>query len=111
MCKQFGKQWSCFLLAAALVMTTAVVAEELSDPTRPLGYRQSQGSKPPVELNSILIGEGRRIAVINGQRATEGQQIGDVFVLRILPNRVIVRRDGQQIELKLHSAPTRSNAS
>lgn len=110
MFKQLCKQWSCFLLTL-VVGAGSAVAEELSDPTRPLDYRQTQTSKPPLELNSILIGEGRRIAVINGQRATERQQIGDVFVLRILPNRVIVRRDGQQIELKLHSASTRSNAS
>lgn len=107
MCKQ-----AYLVLAVMLAVCWPLAAEQLSDPTRPLDYRQTEVNKPPpLELNSILIGKGRRIAVINGQRAAEREQIGDVLVLRILPNSVIVRRDGEQIELKLHSTPTRSNAS
>ncbi len=105
MCKQ-----SYLVLAVMFAICWPLAAEKLSDPTRPLGYR-TEVNKPPRELNSIRICKGRRIAVINGQRAAEREQIGDVLVLRILPNSVIVRRDGEQIELKLHSTPTRSNPS
>jgi MSHA biogenesis protein MshK len=98
-----------FLLLAALA--APAVAQELYDPTRPLGHVQGVATETPLELNSILIGKDRRIAVINGQQAAERERIGDIVVVRILPNRVIVQRDGRQYELKLHGPLKKKSAS
>lgn len=92
------------ILAAAVA---PAAAEQLLDPTRPLDYRVGEAIEIPLELNSILIAQGRRIAVINGQEAGERERIGDILVLRILPNRVIVQRNGRQYELNLHGSLTR----
>lgn len=100
-----------FAFAIMAGMSAPLTAEQLLDPTRPLDYRQSSRSEVPLNLNSILIGKGRRIAVINGQQMAEREQRGDIYVLRILPNRVIVRRNDKQIELELHNPITRKNES
>lgn len=95
-----------------LIAMTALpaTAEQLYDPTRPLDYVTGV-AEVPLELNSILISEGRRIAVINGQEASERERIGNILVLRILPNRVIVQRNGRQYELNLHGTLKQQNAS
>ncbi|MCW8196626.1 Type II secretory pathway component [Proteobacteria bacterium 005FR1] len=100
-----------FVLGLVLVTTLPASAEALRDPTRPLDYVTGVAAEAPIELNSILIAQGRRIAVINGQEAAERERIGNILVLRILPNQVIVQRNGRQYELNLHGSLKQKNAS
>lgn len=100
-----------FIFVIAAGVSASASAEQLRDPTRPLGYTAGENAEAPLQLNSILIGENRRTAVINGQRAGEKERIGDIHVLRILPNRVTVQRNGKEYELKLHNPLKRQNAS
>jgi hypothetical protein len=99
------------LLALLTAAVMPAAAQQMMDPTRPLDHRVGEAREVPMELNSILIGKGRRIAVINGQEAAERERIGDILVLRILPNRVIVQRNGRQYELNLHGSLKQKNAS
>jgi MSHA biogenesis protein MshK len=52
-------------------------AEELRDPTMPIHFSGSVGTQPMVslKLNSILISQQRRVAVINGQFVRQGEEI------------------------------------
>ncbi|MEX1033876.1 MAG: hypothetical protein WDZ30_10995 [Cellvibrionaceae bacterium] len=103
--------FSLLAMTLALAISVPLAADQLSDPTRPLNYRQAGSAEARLELNSILIAKGRRIAVINGQQVAEGERSGNIYVLRILPNRVIISRNGNEIELKLHNTITRKDAS
>ena len=77
-------------------------AEVLRDPTRPL-HRARQGAGAPVlRLHSILIGDKRRAAVINGEYLRERDTHRGVTVIRILPGKVIVRQNGVERTLLLH---------
>lgn len=83
---------------------TAVAAlpDGLTDPTRPLGFVTTHQREPSdLVLTSIMITEKNRIAVINGERVEENQEIGDARAIRILPGRVILRRGDRDEELKL----------
>jgi len=65
----------CLLM---ILICSAVVADELRDPTRPLRFVQavnSDGQEIKLELNSILVGPNRKIAIINGQSLVQGQQL------------------------------------
>ena len=81
-------------------------AEVLRDPTRPL-HRAPQGTAAPVlRLHSILIGDKRRAAIINGEYLSERDTHRGVTVIRILPGKVIVRQNGVERTLLL-SQPLR----
>jgi len=78
-----------------------VVAEKLRDPTQPLTKSRQRVSGGKLQLHSILISETRRIAIINGQRVSENDNIRGVKVLRILPDEVIIQQNGKSKSLKL----------
>ena len=70
------------IVISLLCMATPVVAQQFSDPTRPLGQASdgfavgdaSQG----IQLSSILVGPTRKIAIINGQPLRELQTVKGV---------------------------------
>jgi MSHA biogenesis protein MshK len=71
----------------------------MKDPTRPLAAAASKVSAPGAErthptLESVLIGAGRRVAVINGRRMTEGEEHQGMKVWKIRPGEVVVSVDG-----------------
>src|SRR5690606_4472701 len=104
-CSVFKYALAILLLASGAL---ASADEELRDPTRPLDYSVQREAKQPLQLNSILIGNGRRLAVINGQTAEEQQRIDDVQVLRLLTNKVMVQLDGIEMDLTLRRVITNS---
>jgi MSHA biogenesis protein MshK len=69
------------------------------DPTRPLRPSVSTAPAASAErvrptLESVLIGAGRRVAVINGRRMSEGDVQQGVKVWEIRPDGVVVSVDG-----------------
>lgn len=86
---------------------TAQAAAELADPTLPLDRRGQSRPEVQLHLNSVLIASGRRLAVINGRQVSENDHVAGARVQRILPNRVIVYRDGRTWELRLHAGTVR----
>ena len=100
-----------FQLWASILMMTAsgglVVASEmpdnLVDPTRPLGDLSTSHIAPSdLVVTSVMITEKRRVAVINGEQVSEGQEIGGAKVVGIQPGKVILLRAGRSEELKVH---------
>jgi MSHA biogenesis protein MshK len=86
----------------------AAGAESLADPTRPprsggggSARELAQEPLPHWDLQAIVLGEERRIAVINGRPLAEGSRLGAASLLRIERDRVLLRYQGQTVELKL----------
>ena len=101
MCKFIFKALSCL----SLLLLLTQMASALSDPTTPLGFEQKT-LKATYVLQSILIGDKRKIAVINGQRLQEQQEIassGGVKVIAITPYRVELEKNGKRWTLKLRN--------
>lgn len=105
-------------LSAALLLAVlglgaygATWAEELSDPTRPPSPAElaawrghaPTGASSEFRLESILIGAGRRVAIINGRRLTEGETIDAATVVRIRPSRVELELDGRTLQLNVRT--------
>ncbi len=57
---------------------------------------------PPIKLQAIAWSENptQRLAVINDTVAKEGQWIGDIWVERIHPDKIIIRKGAQRWELE-----------
>ncbi|QSP96489.1 hypothetical protein LPB19_06460 [Marinobacter salinisoli] len=95
------------LLLAGL-FTFSAPAMALKDPTRPPGFDNAPAKAAPrtsLALQSILVGNGRKVAVINGEPRAEGQAFGDIRVRRILRDRVEVLDHGRLRTLYLEPLP------
>ncbi len=96
-------------LAGLLLVAWAIgsaQAAPFADPTRPPREMQSTTDAPAAavaaqRLESVLIGPDRRIAVISGQRYTEGARFGDGRVLRINETEVVIRYAARDETLRL----------
>jgi hypothetical protein len=102
--KQPGdKKWSAALAAQAAKKPAA--ARALPD-ANPLGSQV---------LGATYIRGDRRLALISGQIYAEGEQLkgqslsaSPLTVARICPDKVLLRRDGETLELKYTTPPPRS---
>lgn len=92
------------LLVFAL-LSAPPVAVALQDPTRPLQMpdRPQASQAGGLRLESVLISEQRRLAVINGQTLRENDSIGAGRVVRILPGVVEIRQEDKILRLEMHS--------
>lgn len=93
----------CWIL---LLSFTIPAAAELADPTAPTDPalffgRDSDRESRGWELNSVLIGPHRRVAMINGVAVREGDRIGTARVLRIRPGEVELESGNRHIVLHL----------
>ena len=59
-----------------------------------------------LRLNAILIGNDRKIAIINDQMLVIGDKIDRSRVIKILKDRVELSRNGKKLELKLDKDST-----
>lgn len=99
-----------------------VQAQPLPDPTRPPSpaevraffdtHDRDHEPASGLRLQSVLISDQRRLAIINDQRVGEGDRIGQAEVLRIEPGRVHLRHHGMVRTLTLsgrqqHSQPSK----
>lgn len=94
-----------------LLSLTAPAAAELADPTAPTDPARyfGQGTERAAgwELNSVLVGPGRRVAMINGVPVQEGGQVGGARVLRIDAAGVVLQAGDRRIQLRLLTSHTR----
>lgn len=99
-----------FAMAGGLagVIHSPVLAQGLSDPTRPptvtladesAAGEAGEGATPV--LQSILISPSRRQAIISGKTVTVGEKVGDAKIVRITENTVILRNGSDLQTLKL----------
>ncbi len=87
----------------------------LNEPAGDLADAEAQNEEPrgprrPAEvglvLSSTIVGQSRRVAMINGRAYTEGRSVeassGEQFVLEeIWPRRVVLQRGGERFNLRL----------
>ncbi len=96
----------CLLLGGWLWLANSTAAaqasDKLRDPTRPLMQMAEEKNAPSLHLHSILIGDTRRGAIINGRFVKENDRIHGVEVMNILPGKVVVRQNGMKKSLILH---------
>ena len=97
------------MLGLMLIATSMMAhAAPLADPTRPLANRfvvlgkMNSESKLPV-LGSVLIGEDRRLAIINNRRYADNDNLGDYSVLKISESGVTLVKGSKTVELRLAS--------
>jgi len=94
-------------LAAALAVALlgAVPSRaDLTDPTRPAVARARRAVAQPagaLTLQSVLLTEGHRVAVINGRRVEAGDRIGGATVVEVGLDGVRLRRRGNEVLLTL----------
>ncbi|MDB5762630.1 MAG: hypothetical protein JWQ21_1625 [Herminiimonas sp.] len=87
-------------------ITPFVLADSLSDPTRPpasLGFAQEANvvaASGPV-LQSVFISPGRKVAIISGQAVNLGEKFGDAQVIKIMESEVTLSRGKDLQTLKL----------
>lgn len=94
-----------------LLAAVPVMAELLSDPTRPPGEAGEIGLEAeaagPV-LQSVILGPGRKSAVINGQVVALGQRVGDHVLVQVNERAVVLQNpQGERTSLELHPAVTK----
>ena len=84
-------------------------AASLPDPTKPPSTSVGQATASPASrfrLDSILVGDKRRRAVINGRTLAQGGRLGEARVIRIGVDRVLIEVGGESYTLELESAPS-----
>jgi len=95
------------LLGIALWTSLAVGSDLLSDPTRPpaaIGAPPDSATeiaRASLDLRAVIYAEGRRVAIINGQRVRENDRVGSALVVAIEPDRVRLRRGSDTIVLEV----------
>lgn len=103
---------SRLLLGLALLAAAAAAAAQsgLGDPTRPTalaepdapGSAAAQG--PRWRLQSTLVADTRRVAVINGRMVAQGERVDGARLVEIRPDGVTLEHEGQRITLRLPGA-------
>lgn len=84
-------------------------AELLQDPTRPYSARVVEPSSPgSFMVSAIFISKDRRVAIVNGKRVVEGDQIGGATVIEILTDSLRFNYHGREIETRLLPAGLRN---
>ena len=107
--QKFGVLFVC--LSGAALSVSAETAAPLVDPTRPPAAEVPAFSETDEirqetwRLDSTLVSEFRRIAVINGQRVSEGGAVGTATVAEIGRDEVVLLADGREIVLKESPRP------
>lgn len=93
----------CLALALPLAATA-----QISDPTRPpsaaelAAWRgQPDAAATRWHLQSVLISGRRRIAIINGKRATVGEQVEGALVRAIEPTHAIIETESETLRLSM----------
>jgi hypothetical protein len=91
-----------------LLSAELLAANDLRDPTRPLSYVAGKAeSKNALVLQSVLISDSRKVAVINAQRLMEGEVIrnsGGIQLRRIFPHSVELNQAGKRWRILLNKS-------
>lgn len=85
------------LVCLMLMAIASTWAQGLPDPTRPpaamnTGGEPVQAAPSAPVLQSILISQSRRQAIINGQTVKVGDSVGEAKVVKITDNEVVLRK-------------------
>jgi MSHA biogenesis protein MshK len=95
------------LAAVALLLATLPVAAQqgLGDPTRPTALAEPQAAPvqagPRWRLQSTLVADTRRLAIINGKTVAQGDRIDGALVREVRQEGVTLEIAGQRVELRM----------
>lgn len=95
------------LLAAAMLAASALAGAQsgLVDPTRPTALAapepEEAASGPRWRLQSTLVADSRRLAVINGKTVVQGDRIDGATLREVRREGVTLEIEGRRIELRL----------
>ena len=98
------------LVAAAMLGTAAAAAAQaLDDPTRPTALAEPERSQraesgPRWRLQSTLVAEDRRLAIINGRTVGPGDRVDGATVRDVRQDGVTLEIEGRRIELRMLGA-------
>lgn len=88
--------------ACMIVGVTAQPASPLRDPTRPYSAAVTVPTAAVrFKLSAILVSEQRRVAVVNGQRVMQGDQVDGATVTEILSDELRLEYQGKVIVTRL----------
>jgi len=97
------------LIGMVATLPTALAAPQVEylDPTRPSGWRapavaQEAAEQQPdnaLKLQGTFSVAGIRSAIISGRRVAVGDVVSGAEVVEIEKNRVVLKRDGETVEL------------
>ena len=100
------RSWLAVLLLAS---SAGAFGQEgaLGDPTRPTSLSEPGEARvqavqaPRWRLQSTLVADDRRVAVINGHTVSQGERIEGATVVEVRSDRVTLQKDGQRVILLL----------
>jgi MSHA biogenesis protein MshK len=93
-----------FLLASPVL---AVAQDGLGDPTQPTSLSEPgdavarAAQRPRWRLQSTLVADDRKVAVINGRTVSLGERIEGATLLEVRSDGVTLQQDGQRLILRL----------
>lgn len=94
------------ILVLVLGVVASAHAQGLSDPTRPPNAPAAGPGEDaaPVgtQLQSVLISQGRRLAIINGNTVALGDTVGEAKVVKITETEVVLQKGNETEVLKLY---------
>ncbi|MBD1391083.1 hypothetical protein IC617_16770 [Neiella sp. HB171785] len=97
--------FACLGLVGVSCSFSALAVEQLTDPTKPANYQPvatAKGGLSSLKLEQIVSSASRQFAVIDGQKVTVGQQVGQYQIIDIKPKEVLLKQsDGSDIRLTL----------
>lgn len=97
------------VLGACLAAMSAMAAAQtgLGDPTRPTSLSQPDEAGPATvqgprwRLQSTLVADERRVAVINGRTIVQGGRIDGATLVEVRPDGVTLEMSGERINLRM----------
>ncbi len=110
--KRFTTPGAGWLVLLACLLGSPVQAEVLQDPTAPLagtGMATGPGSKVAglPKLQSIILGNGPALAVLNGQSYRIGQRVDGYQLVAISADSVVLEKAGKRQSLTLFGSKIR----
>ncbi len=105
----------CSILTVSAVLLLGPVltdgAEVLRDPTRPYAVAPivtpttasavAKAKGTGFSVTAILVSQKRRVAIVNGKRVSEGDQVDGATVVKILADRLRLDLDGKEFTTRL----------
>jgi MSHA biogenesis protein MshK len=93
------------VFAIALWALVPAHAQTLSDPTRPPNTPAAgaeDAGPAGTQLQSVLISQGRRLAIINGSTVALGGTVGEAKVVKITETEVVLQKGNETEVLRLY---------
>jgi hypothetical protein len=91
-----------FVSLLSLLLASAVLADELRDPTRPYSVEAVQpGNTPTFVVNAIFVSQERKIAIVNGIRVGVGDTVSGATVTDIQKSQLVLAYRGREVIAKM----------